>query len=260
MPDFAPINFSTDLTGRVALVTGASSGLGWRFSQVLAACGAKVALTGRRRERLEALAAEIGSSGGVALPVVLDVSQTREIASALDAAEQALGRVDILVNNAGMADVQWATKMSLEQIDQMFDTNLRGPWVLSCEVARRLIEAKAPGRIVNISSMSAFVCSGKPATSLYSVTKAAVVRMTECLAEEWVPFNINVNAIAPGTFATDMADGMIEQIGDSFIKNFPRPRIGRPDQLDSTLLYLVSPASDFITGTCVKADDAQLPR
>jgi len=255
-----PVNFSTDLSGRTALVTGASSGLGWRFAKVLAACGAKVAVAGRREGRLETLAAEIRADGGVALPVVLDVSKTGDLAAAVDKVEQGLGLVDILVNNAGMPDALRAVKMPIETVDEVFDTNLRGPWVLSCEVARRLIAMKQPGRIVNISSMGAFNFSGKTAAALYSVTKTGMVRMTEVLAMEWAKFDINVNAIAPGTFSSEMIDGMIDRVGDGFLKNFPRPRIGRPDQLDGSLLYLVSPSSDFVTGTCLKVDDAQIPR
>lgn len=255
-----PPNFSIDLTGRTALVTGASAGLGWRFSGVLAACGAKVAVAGRRRGRLEALVAEIRADGGVAWPIELDVSRSKDIPAAVDAVERELGLIDILVNNAGVPDAARATKLSAEAVDMVFDTNLRGPWVLSCEVARRLIAAGAPGAMVNIASMGAFVYSGNTAAALYSVTKAGLVRMTDVLAKEWARFNINVNAMAPGTVSSEMVDGMIERMGGGLADSFPRRRIGRPDQLDSTLLYLVSPSSDFVTGTCVKVDDGQMPR
>jgi NAD(P)-dependent dehydrogenase (short-subunit alcohol dehydrogenase family) len=260
MPISPPLNFTTDLTGRVGLVTGASSGLGWRFGKVLAAAGAKVAVTGRRLERVQALAEEIRGEGGAAMPLVLDVSRTGELAAAVDAVEAELGRIDILVNNAGMPDANWATRLSPEKTDQVFDTNLRGPWVLSCEVARRLIAARRPGWMVNITSMGAHVSTGKAASALYSVTKAGMTRMTEVLAMEWAQYNINVNAIAPGTFSSEMIDGMVERVGDGFMQSFPRKRIGRADQLDSTLLYLVSPSSDFITGTIIKADDGQMSR
>ncbi|MGD8829681.1 MAG: SDR family oxidoreductase, partial [Pseudomonadales bacterium] len=134
-------------------------------------------------------------------------------------------------------------------------TNLRGPWDLSCEVARRLIAEKVPGRMVNISSVGAFNYGGNGA-ALYSVTKAAIVRMTEVLAVEWSRFNINVNAIAPGAFSSEMMDGMLERMGD-ISQHFPRKRICQPEQLDSTLLYLVSPSSEAVTGTCIKVDDGQ---
>lgn len=248
-------NVSTDLKGRIALVTGASSGLGLRFAKVLAACGAKVAIAARRADRLETLAAEIRNAGGEALPIELDVTDAGQIVNAVDEAEKAFGTVDILVNNAGIPDAQRANKMSLELTDRVIDVNLRAPWLLSVEVARRLIDAGQPGRIVNIASVAAFNYGGGGA-ALYSVTKMGVVRMTEALAVEWSRFNINVNAIAPGAFSSEMMDGMLSRVGD-ISQGFPRKRIGDPAQLDSTLLYLVSPASDAVTGTCIKVDDGQ---
>ena len=251
-------NFSIDLTGQVALVTGASAGLGVRFARTLAAAGAKVAVTARRLDRLEALAAEITAAGGVCEPIALDVTDADQIVAAVDRAEAALGPVSILVNNAGIPDAQYAARMSVELVDRVLDTNLRGPWLLACEVARRLIARKAPGRIVNISSMGAFQYSGGGA-ALYSVTKAGIVRMTEALAVEWARFGINVNCIAPGAFASEMMAGMIERVGDPSA-HFPRKRMGDPAQLDSSLLYLVAPASEFVTGTVLKVDDGQSPR
>lgn len=251
-------NNSTDLTGQVALVTGASSGLGRRFAKVLAACGAKVAVTGRRVDRLEEVVAEIRADGGVAEAFALDVTKSDELIAVVEKVQQALGLVTILVNNAGIPDAQRATKMPLDLIDRVFDTNLRAPFILSCEVARRLMEAKSPGRMVNIASMAAFEYRGGGA-ALYSVTKAGIARMTEALAVEWARFHINVNGIAPGAFSSEMMDGMLERVGD-ISKGFPRARIGDPAQLDSTLLYLVSPASDAVTGTVIKVDDGQSGR
>jgi NAD(P)-dependent dehydrogenase (short-subunit alcohol dehydrogenase family) len=244
-----------DLAGQVALVTGASSGLGRRFAVLLAANGARVVATGRRLDRLEAVAQEITDGGGVCLPLQLDVTDAEQLADVVTAAEAELGPVQILVNNAGIPDAQYATKMPLELIDQVLDTNLRAPYVLSCEVARRLIDAKLPGRMVNISSVGGFHYSGGGA-ALYSITKAGVNRLTETLAVEWSRFNINVNAIAPGLFASEMSDGMIERMGD-LTRHFPRKRIGQPEHLDSTLLYLVSPESEMVTGTIIKVDDGQ---
>lgn len=258
MSDYPLPNVSTDLSGQVALVTGTTSGLGRRFARVLAACGARVVLTGRRLDRLDAVAEEIRSSGGECLPLALDVTDRESIRSVVDEAEEQLGTIRILVNNAGIPDAQYAVKMSDELVDAVFDTNLRGPWILSCEVASRLMKAKLPGRVVNISSTGGFHYGGNGA-ALYSVTKSAIVRMTEVLAVEWARFNINVNAIAPGAFASEMLEGMLERMGD-ISQHFPRRRIGDPAQLDSTLLYLVSPASDAVTGTCIKVDDGQGPR
>lgn len=257
MSEIKKPNFSIDLTGQVALVTGATSGLGKRFAQLLALCGAKVALTGRRFDRLEALAADIREAGGECEPIALDMTNRESIRAAVDQAEQALGTVTILVNNAGVPDAKYAVKMEDELVDRVFDTNLRGPWDLSCEVARRLIDKNLPGRMVNISSVGAFLYAGNGA-ALYSTTKAAIVRMTETLAVEWSRFHINVNAIAPGMFSSEMVDDMIGRVGEVW-KNFPRERICVPEQLDSTLLFLVSPSSECVTGTCIKVDDGQQP-
>jgi NAD(P)-dependent dehydrogenase (short-subunit alcohol dehydrogenase family) len=249
---------SLDLSGQTAFVTGASSGLGLRFARVLAAVGARVAIAARRLDRLLQLAEELGKAGASVLPLQLDVENAEDIAMAVSRAEQALGPVTILVNNAGMAPVQPATDVSLALIDRAIATNLRAPFVLSCEVARRLIEKKLPGRIVNIASMAAFHCDDS-GISLYATTKAAVVRMTEALAVEWSKFNINVNAIAPGAFHSEMMDLVLQHI-PTFAERFPRGRLGVPEQLDGTLLYLLSPSSDFVTGTCIKVDDVQSSR
>ena len=248
-------NFSIDLSGQTALVTGASAGLGLRFAKVLAAAGAKVALAARRLERLEEIAGEIRATGGVARAFQVDVTDADQLIGLVGEAEAALGPVTILVNNAGIPDAQRATKMPLELIDRVLDVNLRAPYILSCEVARRLIDLKLPGRIINKSSAAAYDYGGNGA-ALYSITKAGVVRMTEALAVEWGKFHINVNAIAPGAFASEMMDGMLERLGD-ITQKFPRKRLGDPAQLDSTLLFLASPSSEFVTGTCVRVDDAQ---
>ena len=253
--DYALPNISNDLSGRVALVTGTTSGLGRRFAEVIAASGAKVAVTGRRIDRLEALAKEIQDKGGVAEPIQLDMQSNDSIMNCVEKAESSLGTIDILVNNAGIPDAQRAHKMSLDLIDSVFDTNLRGPYVLSCEIARRLIAAEKSGRMVNISSVGGFSYGGNGA-ALYSITKSAIVRMTECLAVEWARYNINVNAIAPGAFASEMMDGMLERMGD-IAQHFPRKRICDPAQMDSTLLYFLSPASEAVTGTYIKIDDGQ---
>lgn len=255
MTDYPLPNVSHDLTGEVALVTGATSGFGWRFAQVLAKAGAKVAIAGRRVERLHELAALIAEEGGEALPVVTDMTDTQSIIDAVVTTENAFGTVTVLINNAGIPDAQFATKMSVDLIDRVFDTNLRGPYILSCEVARRLIDAKKPGRMVNISSVAAYHYGGGGA-ALYSITKAGVVRMTEALAVEWAGFNINVNGIAPGLFMTEMAEGMIGRMGE-FYKSFPRKRVAEVAQMDSTLLYLCAPSSECVTGTVIKVDDGQ---
>ena len=258
MADYPLPHASTDLTGRVALVTGATSGLGWRFSQVLAAAGATVIPTGRREERLAELETVIAGDGGTAHPCRIDMTDADSMVAAVDHAESVAGTVDILINNAGVPDAQRAHKMPLDLIDRVFDTNLRGPYILSCEVARRLIAAEKPGRMVNIASIGAYNYSGQGA-ALYSMTKAGIVRMSEVLAVEWARYHINVNGIAPGAFRSEMMDGMLERMGD-ITAHMPRKRLGEPAQLDSTLLYLCGPASDAVTGTVIKVDDGQSTR
>lgn len=247
-----------DLTGSVALVTGATSGLGRRFAEVLAAHGAAVAVAGRRTGRAEEVVAAIEAVGGRAIAVALDVRDAETIPAVLDEVEARLGGVDVLVNNAGIPDAQRAHRMPLELVDDVLDTNVRGPWVLSTAVAGRLIAAGRPGRIVNLSSMSSFQYGGEGA-ALYSVTKAAINRMTEALAVEWARHEVNVTAIAPGAFASEMMDGMLARMGD-ITTGFPRRRLGDPSQLDSALLFLVSPDSTAVTGTVVKVDDGQMAR
>lgn len=252
------VNFSIDLTGQVALVTGASSGLGDRFARVLAACGATVAVAARRKDRLDKLVAEIIADGGKAAAFELDMSADEGIPEAVAEIEQALGQITILINNAGISPGRRAVKMPPELIDAVFDTNLRGPYVLACEVAKRLIATETPGRIVNVSSIGAYFTT-KPGNSAYSISKAAIVRLTEVLAVEWSPNFINVNAIAPGSFHSEMTDDLLERGGD-YGPMLPRKRICDAPQLDSTLLFLVSPSSEAVTGTVIKVDDGQTGR
>ncbi|MEP0392414.1 MAG: SDR family NAD(P)-dependent oxidoreductase [Erythrobacter sp.] len=261
--EFPLPNASTDLSGSVALVTGASSGFGERFARVLASQGASVALCARRIDRLEALAEEINAKagengGGKAIAIAMDATDADALVNAVETAERELGLVDILINNAGIPDAQRAHKMEIELIDRVLGVNLRAPWILSCEVARRLLAAKKPGRIVNISSTAHYRYDGGGA-ALYATTKTALARMTETLSVEWAYANINVNAICPGMFVTEMTDGMFERIGD------PRPMLARkrvpvPAEMDSTLLYLVGPASECVTGAVIKVDDGQSAR
>jgi NAD(P)-dependent dehydrogenase (short-subunit alcohol dehydrogenase family) len=249
---------STDLAGRVALVTGASSGLGVRFAHVLASQGASVILAARRADRLAELAAEINAAGGKALAVQMDATNADDLIAAIAAGEAAFGTVDILINNAGIPDAQRAHKMSVDLIDRVIDVNLRAPFILAGEFARRLIAAEKPGRIVNISSTAHFNYTGGGA-ALYSVTKTGIARMTETLAVEWARFGINVNAIAPGMVRSEMLEGMLERMGD-LAQHTPRKRIIDTAQLDTTLLYLVGPASDAVTGAVIRVDDGQSAR
>jgi NAD(P)-dependent dehydrogenase (short-subunit alcohol dehydrogenase family) len=247
-------NFSTDLTGQTALVTGTTSGLGRRFAEVLAACGANVAIAGRRVDRLEELADRLRNAGANVLTVPLDVTDTDALFTSVKRVQDELGPIQILVNNAGKPDAKLALRMDPKFVDEMVATNLTSLFHLASEVTRRLIEAELPGRIVNIASGAAY--SAGIGTSWYAITKSAVVRMTEMLALEFARYDVNVNCIAPGAFESEMMDGMLERMGD-ITREFPRKRIGKPSQLDSTLLYLVSPDSDFVTGATIRVHDGQ---
>jgi NAD(P)-dependent dehydrogenase (short-subunit alcohol dehydrogenase family) len=251
---------AVDLAGKVALVTGASSGLGRHFAHTLSAAGASVVAAARRLDRLESLAMEIAALGGKCIPMSLDVTDVEQITMVVGSCRSALGPIDILVNNAAATDLQLAHEMTIEVADAVIATNLRGPWFLSCEVAKHLIAAERPGRIVNISSIAAFRYEGIGA-ALYAATKAGLNRMTETLAVEWARFGINVNSIAPGGFTTEILERRLARdagtsVGD-LTASFPRGRMGEPSQLETTLLYLLAPGSDFVTGTVIKVDDCQ---
>ena len=251
-------NAAHDLSGQIAIITGASSGLGERFARVIAASGACVALCARRTDKLEALAGQINAAGGTAQVFQIDVADQAQCLALAERVEAAMGPVSILINNAGIPDAARAHKLPPELFNQVMAVNVNAPWLLSTSIAARRIADGRPLRIVNIASMAAFEYQGHGA-ALYSMTKAAVVRMTEVLAVEWARYPINVNAIAPGAFASEMMDGMMSRMGD-ITQHFRRKRLGDPAMMDSTLLYLVAPASEAVTGTVIKIDDGQSNR
>ncbi len=251
-------NASHDLSGQIAIITGASSGLGARFARVLAAAGATVAVCARRVDKLEALVADITAAGGTAHAFAIDVADQGQCLALAEQVEAVLGPVSILINNAGIPDAARAHKVSPELYNRVMAVNVNAPWLLSTSLAARRIADGRPLRIINIASMAAFEYNGHGA-ALYSMTKAAVVRMTEVLAVEWARFPINVNAIAPGAFASEMMDGMMSRMGD-ITQHFRRKRLGDPAMMDSTLLFLASPAAEAVTGTVVKIDDGQSNR
>ena len=247
---------SYDLTGKVALVTGATSGLGRRFALVLAKAGASVAITGRRLDRLDTLKAEIETMGGKTLAVELDVTNTDSIKACVDATEKGLGPVNILVNNAGMNVEALPHEVTPEGYDIMFDTNVRGSFFMAQAVGTRMIAREEGGRIINIASIGAF--TQLPGLTIYTMTKAAVAMMTKSLAKEWARKQINVNAMCPGFIETELnADWFHTEGGQRQIKSFPRRRLGVESDLDGILLLLASDHSRFITGSLFTADDGQ---
>lgn len=246
-----------DLTGRTALVTGASSGLGHRFGLVLARQGANVVLTARRADRLEELKTEIEAIDGSAHAVAMDVTNAGDIADAFDAAEAAFGPVDILINNAGMAVQTPATDMSEDEWRTIMGTNVDGVWNATREMARRLIAAEMPGSVVNIASIAAI--RALPTLSAYCVTKAAVAHMTHALAVEFARHKIRVNAIAPGYFRTEINQHFLDSpAAEAFLRQVPQRRYAMPEEMDATLLLLASEkASPFMTGSVVVVDGGQ---
>jgi 3-oxoacyl-[acyl-carrier protein] reductase len=245
-----------DLSGAVALVTGASSGLGRRFALVLAERGASVVLVARRKERLEALAAEIEAAGGRALPIAADVGDRAEIARAFDAAQAKFGPVTVLINNAGVAKPQSFLGMRDETWRETLDINLDAVVATAQEAARRMV-ASGGGAIVNIASILSFgVQKGNLA---YAVSKAAVLQATRAMALELAPKGVRVNAIAPGYFSTEInADYLASPQGEAMSRAVPMGRFGQEGELDGALLLLASRAGSFITGATIVVDGGHM--
>jgi 3-oxoacyl-[acyl-carrier protein] reductase len=245
-----------DLTGQVALVTGASGGLGLRFARVLAANGAAVALVARRVDKLADAKAAIEQAGGRAVAIEADVLDAAAMARAFDQAEAALGTVTILVNNAGVAQAVRAIDMSAAEWRRVLGTNLDSVFLWSQEAARRMLAANKPGSIVNIASVLGFgVAKGVAA---YATAKAGVVQLTKALAIELTFKGIRVNAIAPGWFVTDINRDYLESnAGTGLKREIPAGRFGADGDLDGALLLLVSGAGRYIAGATIVVDGAQ---
>jgi 3-oxoacyl-[acyl-carrier protein] reductase len=246
-----------DLSGRVGLVTGASSGLGLRFAEVLAANGAAVALVARRKDRLAALEAKIAASGGRAVAIEADVLDNAAMRRAFDAAEAAFGTVTILVNNAGVAHSARAVDLAEEQWRRVLGTNLDAVFFWSQEGARRMLAAGKPGAIINIASVLGFGV-GKGVVA-YAAAKAGVVQVTKALGLELAFKGIRVNAIAPGWFVTEInRDYLASDEGKKLTRGIPVGRFGRDGDLDGALLLLASDAGRFIAGATIVVDGGQM--
>jgi NAD(P)-dependent dehydrogenase (short-subunit alcohol dehydrogenase family) len=245
-----------DLSGKTAVVTGASGGLGAHFARLLARNGAAVAITARRTDRIQALADEIQAGGGRAIALSLDVADAAAIGPALDAVQAELGPLHILVNNAGVGGEGLALELSIEDFDQTFDVNVRGTFFAAREAAKRMIAAGIEGRIINIASIASHTVL--PGLSAYCGSKAAVAMLTRSLAREWARRGIAVNALAPGYIETAINDAWWPtEGGQKQLKGFPRRRLMDASDLDEAFLLMAGPAASAMTGTLITVDDGQ---
>lgn len=244
-----------DLTGKVAVVTGASSGLGVEFARALANQGADIAILARREEKLKEVRKEIEGLGVSCRYYVCDVTETDQIRKTVEQIEKDFGKIDILVNNAGMGSVDNAAKTGDEMWRKMIDTNLNGVFFFAREVGKVMLKQKY-GRIINIGSIHSTVSmKGIPVTA-YCSTKGGLLMLTKSLATEWAKEGITVNAIGPGYFAMGMAKDVVSDPEVSKIIEFmcPMGRAGQSGELDTTILYLASDASTYTTGQIITVD------
>ncbi|WPZ34477.1 glucose 1-dehydrogenase [Thalassobaculum sp. OXR-137] len=246
-----------DLTGKTALVTGASQGLGAGFAKTLAEAGAKVALAARQTGKLEALKAEIEAAGGTAAAVAMDVTDPGSVSAAFDATEAELGVVDILVNNAGIAVTKPFLEVTVEDWDSVLDTNLKGCFLAGQEAARRMAarhgEGGDGGSIINIASVLGQSVIGH--LSGYCTSKAALIQLTKSMALELARVGVRVNALAPGYIETPINTEFFHTpAGEKLVKGIPQRQLGQSEDLDGGLLLLASDASKYMTGTVVTVD------
>ena len=238
-----------DLSGKTALITGASSGLGAHFAKCLGEAGAAVVLAARRADRLKSLQAELTKVKVRATSVALDVTSAQSVAAALEAA----GPIDILINNAGVVVVKPALEMPEADWDAVVNTNLRGAWLMAQGAAKRWVADKRAGSIVNISSILGLRTIGQVAP--YNASKAGLIHLTHVLAMEWARHQIRVNAICPGYIETDFnSDFWKTPGGQRLIERIPQRRVGQPEHLDGALLLLASDAGTFMTGSVITVD------
>lgn len=248
---------SLRLDGKLALVTGASSGLGWHFAQLLATAGARVVAAARRRDKLEQLIAEIRSAGGMAEAVELDVADSASVSLAFERIVAEAGAPDVVVNNAGLSITRPLLQQTEADFDAVIDTNLKGNWLVATEAARRLVAAKLPGVIINIASILGQRVAGGVAP--YAISKAGVVQATKAMALELARHDIRVNALLPGYVVTDLnRDFLSGEAGDKLRQRIPSRSFCRMEDLDGPLLLLASDAGAGMSGACIAVDRGHL--
>jgi NAD(P)-dependent dehydrogenase (short-subunit alcohol dehydrogenase family) len=254
------VNDLFSLEGQVALVAGASSGIGAAVAEGLAKAGADVILGARRVDRIQALADKIATeTGRRTFAVALDVTDGDSVTAAFDAAEAEIGTPTVVCNNAGVGVSKWALEDTEEDWDFTIDTNLKGMWRVGTEAARRMVKAGKGGSIINTASILGLGVAARMLT--YATSKAGVVQMTKSMALEWLRHGIRVNAICPGYFVTEINDTALEtEQGQAMLKSTPARRAGELEELIPPLLMLASPASSFTTGVALPVDGAHSVR
>jgi NAD(P)-dependent dehydrogenase (short-subunit alcohol dehydrogenase family) len=245
------------LDGKIAVVTGASGGLGRHFSEVLAAAGARVCVVARRLDKINETVASIESSGGVAFGFEMDVTDGVSVNAAFDLIEKKVGVVTVVVNNAGVASGNLALDMGTGDWDQVMDTNLKGAWTVALTATRRMAAANTGGAIVNIASILGIGVS--KGVMPYAVSKAGLIQMTKALALEWARHDIRVNALAPGYVKTDLSrEYLATEKGQAILKRVPQRRPAEMRELNAPLLLLASDASSYMTGSVITVDGGHL--
>jgi NAD(P)-dependent dehydrogenase (short-subunit alcohol dehydrogenase family) len=244
------------LDGKTAIVTGGGRGLGGYMAEALSDAGANVVLCSRKIDPLEEMRQEIEARGGHALALSCDVTEQEDVDRAVETTVETFGSVDILVNNSGATWGAPPTEMPLEKFDRVIAVNVRGTFLMSQAVGRRMIERGSGGAIINISSVAALV-GGHPdymQTVGYNSSKGAIISMTRDLATSWARHHLTVNAIAPGWFPTRMSGGLIEQFEERMLEDIPLRRFGNPEDLKGVVVFLASPAAAYITGQTIVVD------
>jgi len=251
-----------DLTGKVAIVTGGSRGLGFQMAEALGEAGASLALTARKTGELAAAAARLRDRGIRALAAACDVARAEEVESCVARTLGAYGRVDVLINNAGATWGAPVLEMPLDAWHKVLETNVTGTMLMSRAVGRHMIDTGRGGKIINIASVAGL--AGTDAEVLdaigYSASKGAVIAFTRDLAVKWARHRITVNAIAPGFFPSRMTQWLIEHRGEAILSTIPMGRLGGEDDLKGAAVFLASPASDFVTGQVLAVDGGATAR
>jgi NAD(P)-dependent dehydrogenase (short-subunit alcohol dehydrogenase family) len=242
-----------DLTGKVAVVTGGNAGLGEAFAHALSEAGARVVIAARNREKNEIMARSISDAGGQALAIELDVTRPEQVSRMVTDVTERFGPIDILVNNAGVCYHRPALEVPTDEWLEVFDVNVHGLWYCAREVGQQMVERRA-GVIINIGSISAMIVNRPQMQPAYNASKAAVHQLTKSLAAEWAPYNVRVNALAPGYVKTSMAPVDRPEFRRYWIEDTPMQRPALPAELGPSLIYLASDASRFMTGSVLVID------